>query len=498
MYNSNEKEKIEESFNLFQKAALYNYPDALFQCGYILENGIGIETDIEQAITYYKKASSLGQSEAKYNLAVIYYNMKNVQSIERSRELFESLPHSEFPKSFYYLGKIASKGYCEEPNQELAFDYYSKGAELHEISSILKCAEMYYIGMGTKQNSNQSLLLFIQGSCQKDAESLYQLGKAMLLGDGCPKDTAGGWANIEKSGEMGYIKAKLEYSVYLCGMGDRKHAEEGLKILETLLNYGYPKVNYYYGLYKLKYYGCEDEQINDGINELYRSITMNYLPAFCELAKYHIETGNLNDGISLYESIVKKRYAPGCLEYGLYLLNNVKENLEIKKIISCLEIASSSGIHEASFELGQIYKEGKIIKKDKKQSIYYFKISKEQGSKEVICHLAEMYLNLETNDRINEAIELLNEGIMYGETSCMIMLADYYNNSRNEDDSIKARDLYYKAAQLGNIHGIKMYATYCYQGSGGEINYEEGRKWFKQGIINIQNRSEIWEPGVYF
>ena len=51
---------------------ILNNTDGLRSAGYIYEYGLGVNKNLEKAIYFYEKATSLGSSEASYDLGLIY------------------------------------------------------------------------------------------------------------------------------------------------------------------------------------------------------------------------------------------------------------------------------------------------------------------------------------------------------------------------------------------------------------------------------------------
>lgn len=59
------KPHLERAKEAFIQAASYDHIDALFNCGYFYEHGVGVDVNDKQALQYYKRAASLGDEEAK-------------------------------------------------------------------------------------------------------------------------------------------------------------------------------------------------------------------------------------------------------------------------------------------------------------------------------------------------------------------------------------------------------------------------------------------------
>ncbi len=67
-----QEQNIGMAINWFKRAAKLYQVDALFNLGYIYENGIEVMRNGKLALKYYKQASLLGDLQSKINIARIY------------------------------------------------------------------------------------------------------------------------------------------------------------------------------------------------------------------------------------------------------------------------------------------------------------------------------------------------------------------------------------------------------------------------------------------
>ncbi len=64
---------LKTAFSFYLKAAELNLPDAQFKTGYCYEKGLGTKTNLDEAISWYQKASDQGSVQAKVVLGDYYY-----------------------------------------------------------------------------------------------------------------------------------------------------------------------------------------------------------------------------------------------------------------------------------------------------------------------------------------------------------------------------------------------------------------------------------------
>ncbi|KAI9480867.1 MAG: hypothetical protein EXX96DRAFT_564521 [Benjaminiella poitrasii] len=98
------------SFNWYKKAADASNPMACHKIGFFLENGIGIEKDIKQAIQYYEKAFEQGYPDSAHNLGLIYQGFTQdtsaFRNIQKAIEYFERAKQWGFSASCNALGRM--------------------------------------------------------------------------------------------------------------------------------------------------------------------------------------------------------------------------------------------------------------------------------------------------------------------------------------------------------------------------------------------------------
>lgn len=112
-----------------------------------------------------------------------------------------------------------------------------------------------------------------------------------------------------------------------------------------------------------------------------------------------------------------------------------------KPDINALRIAAEQGDTKAQMTLGDYYKKGKGVKKDKEQALYWYGRAAEQGDAENQFNLGMQYLEL--------------------------------------NDYKQAIYWYKKAAEQNHLHAQVIIGCFYYMGEGVSKDWEEAAKWFK-------------------
>ena len=93
----------------FQKLESDNQADdnLFYKMGRMFKLGLGTETDMEKAIDYFKRATDLGNKNARRTMALEYISGENVeQDIDKGIDMLTALADSGDTMSAYKLGKI--------------------------------------------------------------------------------------------------------------------------------------------------------------------------------------------------------------------------------------------------------------------------------------------------------------------------------------------------------------------------------------------------------
>ncbi|KAI8054936.1 uncharacterized protein B0P05DRAFT_498991 [Gilbertella persicaria] len=118
------------AYEWYQKAADASNPMACHKLGFFLENGIGCEKNIEEAIEYYEKAYQEGYPDSAHNLGIIYQGFAQDTSafkdIKKAIEYFERAKQWGFSASCNALGRMYL---LMSKNAELAKEAGNPGSE---------------------------------------------------------------------------------------------------------------------------------------------------------------------------------------------------------------------------------------------------------------------------------------------------------------------------------------------------------------------------------
>ena len=144
-----------ESVTWYRLAAEQGFVDAQYNLGYAYEHGEGVEQDYAEAVRWYRLAAEQGDAEAQNNLGVA---------------------HS--------FGKGVAQDYAE------AVRWYGLAAEQGLVVAQLNLGYAYNFGEGVAQDYAEAVRWYRLAAEQGDAEAQFNLGVVNNFGEGVAQDYA--------------------------------------------------------------------------------------------------------------------------------------------------------------------------------------------------------------------------------------------------------------------------------------------------------------------
>ncbi|KGG51778.1 extracellular protein SEL-1-like protein [Mitosporidium daphniae] len=183
------KTNMDRAFSLSLQASKHGLSEAIFWTALSYERGMGVRKDAARAVTFYRKAATLGHGRAMHRLAII-------------------LQHGQL-------------GMAQAPKE--AFTWLKRAASIGSIpGAIHDLALMFEHGNGNSiaiPDDSYALELFKKASAMRYAPSMVKLGTCFEYGRlGCPLDPRKSIEWYRKAAELGDPAAELALSGwYLTG-----------------------------------------------------------------------------------------------------------------------------------------------------------------------------------------------------------------------------------------------------------------------------------------
>lgn len=200
-----------------------NNAEAQFQLGVMYGAGLGVDADINVAVSWYQKAAQQNHPEAAYVLCIAY---AKGQGVTADRELSDQwLRKAADLGSINALIGLASIHYRKQEFTD-ALAWYRKAAAKNDPSAQFNIGNIYNRGKGVPQNEPEAIKWFTLAAEQNDDRAQYELGVIHMN----RKDFATGVAWLEKAAEAGNSYAQSDLGrAYFLGSGVAENKVEGFK-----------------------------------------------------------------------------------------------------------------------------------------------------------------------------------------------------------------------------------------------------------------------------
>jgi TPR repeat protein len=200
-----------------------NNAEAQFQLGVMYGAGLGVDTDINVAVSWYQKAARQNHAEAAYVMCIAY---AKGQGVKVDRELSDQ-----------WLRKAADLGSTNAQNglgsihyrkQEFAdaLVWYRKAAAKKDPDAQFNIGNIYNRGKGVEINEQEAIKWFTLAAEQNDDRAQNELGGIYMN----RKDFKQGLAWLNKAAEAGNSFAQSDLGrAHFLGAGVAENKIEGFK-----------------------------------------------------------------------------------------------------------------------------------------------------------------------------------------------------------------------------------------------------------------------------
>lgn len=135
---------IVNAMSYYRKAAEAGYIPAQNRLAYLLDKS----EENEEAVQWYQKAAAQGDAEGEYGLARMYVEGEGIeQNKEEALRLFRSSANKNYTPAIHVMATAYEKGELGlRVDYELAREWLEKGAQLHDHWSTKRLATAYSKG----------------------------------------------------------------------------------------------------------------------------------------------------------------------------------------------------------------------------------------------------------------------------------------------------------------------------------------------------------------
>ncbi|KAJ3113299.1 hypothetical protein HDU96_003568 [Phlyctochytrium bullatum] len=398
----------------FREAAEKGDPRGQRLLGALYESGQGVEKDPRRAFEFFNAAAETGDVEALCSLGMAYLEGRGVpKDAAKAAEVFQAAAEKESITGLMQLGYCYEKGIGVPPDVPKAAELYARAAEGGNPNACCNLANFCRVGAaGVPKDPRKAMELYTRAALKGNAVAQYNLG--VFYQSGAPemaveKDLSMAASFFRSAAEGGHAKAQAAYGYCLAkGIGVDQDLDEALMWLKKSADQHNATAQHMFGLKlmeKLKANGARGNPVlkKDAIAYLSKAAEQNNMSAILYLGNYYLSA---KDG---------------------------ETNESLDRACRLFEQAGKMGSLDAQMIAAHLLESGKLSRgKDLAGAAEFYSLAGERGG------------NAKALRRL--ATILASGGLHEGDAAKAESM-----DSLKRQDFRRAVDLYYRAAEKGDI-----------------------------------------------
>ena len=205
------------------------------------------------ALKVCEQESKVGNSESRFLFAMIYLNGMGVEKdVQRAISVLRGLSESRYFPASNALGFVLQN---DDGFRDLskAYHYFMTAAQGGYAEAQFNLAITYMRGLGVQKNMEQAVYWLKKSAKQDYPDALYDLGRLYLIGEGVGKDFSYALELLEKAAGNGQSGAQYYLGYfYYTGNGVEKDDKKAAELILESANNGHPEANYQFSLFLIK------------------------------------------------------------------------------------------------------------------------------------------------------------------------------------------------------------------------------------------------------
>lgn len=494
----------EQAKVLYKMAAEAGCVDSMYNLAFELE----CDTDPE-AIRWYEKAFEAGDEEAAYRLATIYDCDDLVpRNSDLKIDWLRKSADKQYGPAEVELGVEYLRGRDVEQDFQIGREWLFKAYEHGEGMAARNMSILYRNGDGVEADIQKAIEWAVNAAkCSNpNTEFCSEYARAYILGNApLTKNITKALELFEISVANGDLDATEDLGIIYSNpsYGVPQNETRAIELFEKCAVFGKVKsINNLKDLY-IKLYGNEGYKRYYSVME--EAANKGYYKGYVECFKLCSEgigtKKDVDKALKYLEVAVEGEYPEALVLYGnIYMDGLLGKEKDKKKAVEYYIKAADKGHIEASFYAGLYYKDAYDISKneeDKQKGCEYLEKAAEAGHSGAISNLAfEAFID----DDEQEGMKWLNIGVERNVYGCHNLLGDVYHDGllNQTKDCKKAFELYSIAADKGCIFSAMFKTGKCYYfGDGTQKDYGKALKYFTEAEKNGQVEVKYFLGGMY-
>ncbi len=220
------QENMSQAISYWETAHENGYVDATNSLGWVYENGVGVEQDYAKAIEYYESAVEAGDGVAMCYLGNMYFDGAGVeQDYAKALEYYQASYDSGEVRAAALVGYMYEMGLGVECDFAKAVEYYGKGVVAQDAQAAESMGYLHFMGTGVEQDYVKAYEYFEMACDWGSDVAAYNIGYLYEYGYGVEQDYNKAIEYYSLAYERGYMAAKEK----IIALEDAGYSTEGIK-----------------------------------------------------------------------------------------------------------------------------------------------------------------------------------------------------------------------------------------------------------------------------
>ena len=508
--------------------ALYHNTISLMQAG---------ELDYDSAIRLLQKAASDGCVLSSLFLGNQYANQQNASyNPAQAFEYYKNAADTSCGAGYYKTGLCYNSGFGCAKDYFLAYEAFSKGAELGDADCICAlgiCREFgigceidyeislelyrramelgshtaannlggcYLYGHGVEQNKQYAIELFMRAAYMGNSNAECRLGVCCETGDGCEQDLEKAISHYLNAARDENPQALFRLAnCYDKGIGVEQNFAKAYKYFEDAAKQGHIGAMYEAGMMNLVGRGTKK---NEALAYKMFSAAASSGHAYSEyeLGNCFFEgIGTVRNRANAYKHYLGAYEADNsCVSalwrIGLCKLKGLGTDKDEVGAFEYFCLGADKGSSEAGYMKGECLFYGVGVEKNEFEAYRAFKLAVNQGSLEdegeqnadALLSLGLCYeKGIGTQVNLDEALSLYKKAAELGNPEALFRAGNAIITSGDKKSELgSARGFILRAARKGHLPSILAMGVFADEGRGIPKNREDAKRWYAKAVIS--------------
>ena len=327
--------------------------------------------NLDDAVTYFRKAANMGAYEAAYEICVIGHRMEIGDGVPKDEEKAENCykigVEYDIENASLYLGKLYLRGINGgKPNPRKARRALEHASDLGNTEAAALLGQAYDEGRLGKVNREKAFQYYLLAAERGDSSSMLMIGLFYAQGSNVTKDLTAAEMWIRKGRELGDPDGDATLRVFLSvacreyavGKAGRVDGNKAIQMAEEAETLGDKEV--FFKLGQAFSHGSNQKDHQEQAFLCYKRAAGNGIPAAYAALGLCYEAGlggeeDIEKAVALYKKAADANDPFGMAHYGYALANGEGCKKDEKAAMSWLIKAAMQGDRGAILTLKEDY-----------------------------------------------------------------------------------------------------------------------------------------------